>query len=239
MPETYRVDCTCGAQLPVQLYEAGTRKQCPSCAAIISVPSTTKLKELSGDEYPFLSAIEKVRLTSETGAPPFNGVCHCCGKQAAFSTPCTLNVMVERHINDDGGIRPTITGGVKLVAAASEESWRASTFPLLLCSSCQQRFRSDRFWIRIRNISQFLFLNSLLVSFLYFVYYNAELVATLSGIIWLVGAVAWAARFRDTKKIDSNLAKWLGGIRWVPETLDGEDEFTLRVGSSSPYHASP
>lgn len=235
MSEAYHVDCECGAKLPVQIFEAGTRKQCSSCAAVVAIPSSDRLKELAGDAYPYLSAIAKVRLTAESGAPPFHGVCHCCGQRAAFSTPISLDVMVERHVDDDGGIRPTITGGVKLVVSDSEEIWQTTTFPLLLCNSCQQRFQADRFRFRMRSRGKLLMLIGLLILFLYGAYHHLELVAAFSMLFWVVGVLAWAARFRNTKNIDSNLAKWLSGIRWVSEAIECEDEFALAVGAACPY----
>ena len=238
MPENYFVDCECGSQLRVELFHAGMEKVCPSCSATIRVPSSIELKELSGDKYPFLRPIEKIQRTAQSGEPPFNGVCHGCNAaRATYATPCCFDVMMERHVADDGGLRPTLSGGIKLVAAASEEMWQSVAFPLLLCEQCQTRFRSDRNFTRAKAVLGFITLLGLLAAFLYFVYQDAELVAALSGVLWLIGAIAWGARFRDTRKLDPFLTRWLQNIRWVPEAIAGEDEFTLTIGHTIPLDA--
>lgn len=234
MASNYFVDCECGEQIHVELFHAGTERSCPSCNRAVRVPSSNKLKELVGDNRPFMRAIEKVRTTVQSGEPPFDGRCHGCNnRNAAYSTPFRLNVMVERHVADDGGIRPTITGGVKLFAAASEEFWQTTTFPLLLCQQCQSRFQFDRRFARIKAWGKLAFLLGLLAFFIYFAYHNAEFIAAWSGIIWLIGAIAWAARFRDTRKFDPFVNKWIQNIRWVPEALSGEDEFNLSIGRTT------
>ena len=239
MSETYFIDCDCGNQLRVELFDAGTIKMCPSCGATVKVPSSNKLKELSGDKYPFLRPIEKVRRTVQMGEPPFHGMCHrCCTVRAAYATPCTFTVMAERHVADEGGIRPSMTGGVKFVVGASEEKWETTTFPLLLCEQCQSQFHSDRLFARVNAGLKLVALLGLLVVFLYFAYHNAEVVAALSGIIWLIGVIAWAARFRNTKKLDPFVTKWLQNIRWVPDAIAGEDEFRLTIGASTGIKAS-
>ncbi|MCG6155543.1 hypothetical protein [Rubinisphaera margarita] len=232
MPETYYVDCDCGSQLRVELYHAGTDRACPSCSKSVMIPDSITLREMSGDKYPYLRPIEKVRQTARAGEAPFNGLCHGCNStQAQFATPCCLTVMEERVVASDGGIRPTLTG-VALHTASSEEHYTATSFPLLLCEQCQSRFQSDRFFARLKSKLKLAALLGLLGAFLYFVYYNAEVVAALAGLIWLVGVIAWAAGFRDTKKFPAYLNRWFENIRWLPEAIADEDEFSLTVGQS-------
>lgn len=234
MAETYSFECECGKLLRVKLFEAGTKKTCPFCQTNVTIPNSTKLKELSGDKHPLLRPIEKIRQTCQLGESPFDGTCHQCQKSlATFQTPCTLNVMVERHVADHGGIRPTLTG-VKLAVGASEEFWQATTFPLLLCQQCQSQFLSDKSSARTKSGIKLLGLLGLLIAFLYFAYNNAELVAVLSGVFWLIGAIALAARFRDNKKLAPYLNKWLSKIRWVPEAIASEEEYKLSIGDSQP-----
>ncbi len=139
---------------------------------------------------------------------------------------------------DGGGVRPSLTGGVKLVAAASEEMWQRTTFPLLLCDDCQSRFQSDHRLGRAKGVLKLVGLLGLLIAFLYFAFNNAELVAAFSGIIWLIGAIAWAAQFRQSTKAPSFLLKWISNIRWVPDIIDREDEFELTIGTTTAITAS-
>lgn len=91
--------------------------------------------------------------------------------------------MVERHIADDGGIRPSLTGGVNLVVAPSEEMWQTTTFPLLLCERCQMQFQSDRLVARVKAALKLTLYLGLLAAFIYFAYHNAETIAALAGIL--------------------------------------------------------
>lgn len=237
MPEKYFVECDCGKRVRVELYEAGTERACHSCRRTVPVPDTITLQELSGDKYPLLRPLEKLKRTLELGEAPFDGLCHHCEEaDAAFQIPIILNVVVERYMENDGGIRPTISPtlkvGIKLVAAEAEEYSEETTFPLLLCAECHAVFESAQEAAGKKRMLGLFALLGLLVAFLVFAYFNAEVVALLSGILWLIGAIAWASRFRDTKKIDSFIKPWLNDIRWFPEVLALEDEYTLSIGDS-------
>ena len=235
MAERYFGTCECGQRVRVELFDAGTRKVCPSCRASVPVPNSAKLLESSGDPYPFLRPIEKVCRTLENGAPPFDGVCHSCSEcRADWSVPITFDALVERHMADDGGIRPTLTGGIRLVAGAADEHWQRTTFPLLLCSRCYEDYRRSRLWAEAKNAARLTGLAALLGVFLYFAVYNMELVAALAGVFWLIGAFAWATRFRRNKKIPAYLKPWLDGIRWVPDAIAAEDEFRLSADRPKP-----
>lgn len=239
MAEKYFVECDCGKRIRVELFNAGTTKVCPSCNSEVSVPDSITLKELSGDKYPFLRPIEKIQQALRNAEPPFDGLCHVCSDvDADHQVPITFNVMVERHVEDDGGIRPTITGKVELYAAASEELRQSTTFPLLLCTQCHAQFQSASSRAKVKNIVNALSLAALFGAFLYFAYHHAEVVATLAGIISLIGAIAWAAKFRQTKKLDPFVLSWLSNIRWVPEAIEAEDEYTLSIGESRPFQRS-
>ncbi|WP_144985231.1 hypothetical protein [Gimesia aquarii] len=236
MAEKYFVECDCGKRVRVELYEAGTEKACHSCHKSVMVPDTITLQESSGDKYPMMRPIEKIRRTLELGEPPFDGLCHHCeDADATFAVPITLSVLIERHMDHDGGIRPTLNGGVKLVAAAAEEFWQETAFPLLLCQKCHSEFQSAQAAASMKRKLGLVGLVGLLIAFLVFAYFNAELVALFAGIFWLIGAFAWAARFRDTKKIEPYIVAWLNDIRWVPETLALEDEYHLTVESSKKF----
>lgn len=167
------------------------------------------------------------------GEPPFDGRCHVCTTaDAAVQVPISFNVMVERHIADDGGVRPTMTGGIELVAGAAEELWQSTRFPLLLCERCHTQFQSSQAWAEVKNFAKGLGLVAILGAFLYFAFHNAAVIAALSGVIWIVGALAWAASFRHNKKLDPFVLHWLSHIRWVPEAIAAEDEYKLSIGKS-------
>ena len=233
MPEKYYVECDCGKRIRVELFQAGSEIRCDSCNKTVVVPSTTDLKELSGDKYPLLRPMEKILRALEEHEPPFDGVCHHCDEaDANFAIPISFDVMVERYVEHDGKIRPTISGGIKLEVAAAEEVRQELTFPLLLCDSCHSEYQSAKSAAGLKNKLRLLGLLGLFVAFLIFAYFNAEVVAALAGIFWLIGAIAWAARFRHTKKIDPYIIPWLNDIRWVPEALAMEDEYNLTIGES-------
>lgn len=241
MTEKYFVECLCGKSIGVELYDAGTTKTCPSCRAIVDVPGLTKLKEMTGDKYPLLRPIEKIRKTLELGEPPFDGVCHVCGNaEAEFEIPITFDVVVKRHIRDGGGIYPTLSG-VTLVAAPAEEFRESTTFPLLLCPQCDAQFESAHWRARIKNMAKTLFLLSILGLFIYYVYQDPEAVMALAGIFSVIGAIAWAVAFRQTKKGDLFINQWINHVRWVPEVMATEDEYKLSVGKAQlrKRHAEP
>lgn len=233
MPEKYYVECDCGKRIRVELFQAGSEKRCDSCNKSVPIPNTTDLKELSGDKYPLLRPIEKILRTLEEHEPPFDGVCHHCDEaDAKFAIPISLDVMVERYVKHDGKIRPTITGGIALEVAESEEVRQEFTFPLLLCCECHTKYESTKLAAAGKNRLRLLGLLGLFIAFLVFAFFNAELVAALAGILWLIGAIAWATRFRHTQKVDSYITPWLDDIRWVPDALALEDEYDLTIGET-------
>lgn len=238
MPETYFVECDCGKAIRVELFEAGAEKACPTCNATVAVPASSRLKELSGDRYPMLRPLEKIERTAQLHEPPFDGHCHHCGgTDAAHQIPVTFNILVERYVSDDGGVRPTMTGGVKLVVGEAEEVRQTLTFPLLLCEQCHVQFQSSRSTARLKNGVKLLAVLGLLAAFLYFAWHNAEVIAAVSGLSFLVLVIALAARYRDSRKIDPFVQRWIGDIRWVPEAIESEDEFSVEIGRAQAYVA--
>ncbi len=235
MPEKYYVECDCGRKIRVELFHAGSEKRCDSCNKTVLIPSTTELKELSGDNYPLLRPIEKILRTLEEHEPPFDGICHHCDEaDAKFAIPISFDVMVERYVKHDGKIRPTIRGGIALEAAEYEEVRQELAFPLLLCGECHTEYQSSKQTAALKNRLRLLGLFGIFVLFLVFAFFNVEAVAALVGIFWLIGAIAWAMRFQNTKKIDSYITPWLDDIRWVPDALAMEREYDLIIGDPIP-----
>lgn len=233
MAEKYFVECACGTQVRVALHDAGTQKECHSCHQRVNVPDTITLQQSSGDKYPMLRPLEKVMRTLIEEEPPFDGVCHHCGQaDAVYLTPIRLNILVERFMKHDGRIRPTLSGNIILEAAAAEETRQKAAFPLLHCADCYREFEKARSAASQKYTLQLLGVIGLLIAFLVFAFFNAAVVAALAGILSLIGAIAWAARFRDTKKFDPFITPWLDDVRWVPEALAQEDEYELTIGTS-------
>lgn len=232
MSVKYSVSCHCSHRVPVELFQAGTSVMCPSCRSDVRVPDSVTLKASSGDKYPLLSHVEKIRRTLEERESPFDGICHGCGGvRADFEVPTTLQTLVERVIADDGGVRLTLTG-VKLVAGAAEESWQLTSFPLLLCTQCYAKFQAARSFHRFKVVANNLLLFGLLVAFLVMAYFNFELVAALAGLLWFVGLIAWIIGRRGSNKVDPYLRPWLEKIRWVPEALEDAAEFRITTGDA-------
>ncbi|MEI8378581.1 MAG: hypothetical protein WCJ09_00540 [Planctomycetota bacterium] len=236
MAEKYFIECQCGKRISVELFEAGTTKTCNACNSSVDVPNTSILKERSGDKYPLLRPIEKIRRTLENAEPPFDGFCHVCGDiDAEFQVPIAFDALIERIVRGNGGIRPTLTGDIKLVAGAAEEYWQTTTIPLLLCPQCYSKFQTENSRANtIRNALMVVVLG-LFAGFLYFAYFNAEVVAAAAGLLSLIGGIAWVAKFRQTKKTDPFVNRWLSNIRWVPEAIAAVDEYKLIVGTTQPY----
>lgn len=231
----YYVTCVCSRRVPVKLLHAGTSTVCPSCNSDIRIPDTVTLKENSGDKYPLLSNIDKIKRTVEEREPPFDGLCHNCEQvRADFEVPIVLQTLLERVMADDGGVRLKATG-VYLVSSAAEEYWRTTSFPLLLCKQCHTEFWLAASRHRIRAALYQLFLVALLVAFLFFASFNFELVAALAGVIWFVGTIAWIKIVQGSNKIDKFLPPWLDKIRWVPDAISDAAEYRVTIGDSKPH----
>ena len=86
-----------------------------------------------------------------------------------------------------------------------------------------------------------LFLLSILGLFIYYVYQDPEAVMALAGIFSVIGAIAWAVAFRQTKKGDLFINQRINHVRWVPEVMATEDEYKLSVGKAQlrKRHAEP
>ena len=236
MTEHYFVECACGTKLRVELFNAGDTKICPSCKSEVRIPGSTKLKELAGDKYPLLRPIEKIQQTLSSAEPPFDGACHVCSDiPATHQIPVTLSVMVERHVHDEGGLRPTVSGGILLYTGAAEEFWQSTHFPLLLCPRCHARFQTANSRAQIKRVLKTSSLLILGCAFLYIAFYYTEIIAALAGVISLIGGIAWMMQFRHTKRLDSFVLDWLSHIRWVPEALAAEDEYRLSIGKSHTF----
>ncbi|WP_146506218.1 hypothetical protein [Rubinisphaera italica] len=183
-----------------------------------------------------MSPVQKILKTLENSEPPFDGLCHACeSQQATFSTPFRVSIMVERIVEEGGEIRPSIAGGIALKKGKSEETWEQLRFPLLLCENCQRSFERSRKWWQMKTKLKSLSMVILLLGFLVLSYFNMEAVAVLSGVFAVVGIIAFAMQHRVNSQVDTFIQRWIYNIRWIPETLETEEEFTVKVGESSPF----
>ncbi|QGQ26138.1 hypothetical protein F1728_27185 [Gimesia benthica] len=201
MAEKYHIECDCGKRARVALHEAGTDKRCEACQKTVRVPDTITLQQSAGDNYPLLRPLQKILMTFRKEEPPFDGLCHHCeSREADILIPVKLNILIERHMKNDGGIRPTITGDIALVASAAEEFRKEVWFPLLLCNECREQYVEDRERQRRKRRWELWGLFSLLGAFLVFAYFFAVIIALFSFFFWLLLAFGWASQFRDRKK---------------------------------------
>lgn len=235
MPDLYFVECNCGQHLRVELFEAGTTTVCPACRAAVDIPNSVRLKELAGDPYPMLPLLEKVQRAIANGEPPFEGHCHGCDRvPAEYVVPIVFDVLVERQVVGYMGVRPTLTGGIKLTAEPTEETWQTTTIPLMLCSSCHSAFRAAEARVEWAARGKRLAFLGFLVAFLCLAYFQFELAMLLLGLLFVIGYAVWQAGVRPAAALPTYVFPWLEQIRWVPEAIAAEDEFKLAVGPSQP-----
>ncbi len=228
------VNCSCGSGVAVELWDCGLDKTCSSCGKPVRVPDLVTLKKLNGDRYPELNAIQKIERTVETREPPFDGTCHGCGVAKGESMRAVaMAVLQERFLEDDGGIQIG-SMGLKLVAAGGQELWNHVNFPLLLCDRCSDEFERDKSAARIWSIVKLLGILSIAVAFVALCYFSIELVAALSSLFWLVGAVAWVFKIRGRPVGGTSELRWARRISFVEEAIKGQEEFRVRIGEVCP-----
>lgn len=233
----YRVDCACGNAIPVELFQAGTQVKCGQCGTEITVPNSITLKEQSGDKHPFLNSIEKLRQLRNSGDPPFDGTCQGCGEtEALWEIPASMRILTERILDDDGGIRPSATGGVKFVVSAGEEVWRVVRIPLLLCTNCHELLEADRRAAKFRKLFGWLFLFALSGGFLWYGHRHDELPVAILIVFAIIVACAKVWAMRSTGYVEPYAINWLRKIDLAADIINQEEEFELTLKSAKPYH---
>lgn len=235
----YSVTCPCGTTIEVNIWQSGTSVPCPRCAVDVRVPDSITLKRQSGDLYPHLGALEKIERTRDEREPPFHGVCHNCNKsRAQWVVPIRLDILTERHLRNDGGVSLGVTGLV-LTAAGGEEYWKSVPIPLLLCTECYGRFQHSRKYGTAEEVLMGIGCLFLLAILVVIVWMFAEVFAAFSGLVWIVGAIAWALSKRGGVKMPNFIRPWLRKIRWLPEVLSKEDEYRVTVGEPQEIQHMP
>lgn len=238
----YHVSCACGQPVKVELFQAGTTTKCPQCSQVVSIPGSSKLKELAGDPYPHLNHFDKLLTALERHEPPFDGTCHGCHQKSAdCQIPIRFEVMVERHLkDDDGGIRPSLTG-LTIVVSAAEEEWKSITIPLSLCSDCRRMLEAELATEKTNRVIKDCCWFAISFTSLIFLFRQPMLLELLDKLSWLISVVLAivVVRYRHRRKQgNKTITRWLQGVRWVPEAIRDEDEYKLTlVEVDDPRHA--
>jgi hypothetical protein len=237
MDSQYFTECQQGHRVPVELFQAGITVICPVCKSETSVPNTLTLKKNSGDKYPLLVPIDKIRRQIEAKEPPFDGICVACDAAAAeVAVPIIYRSLIERVLDNDGGIRLGLTG-IQFTASGGVESWDIAEIPLLLCDPCFRSFEIEHRFQKQKRRALSISLMLLLIGFLALCYFQMELVAALSGLLWIVGLFAWIAGLQGKKRVDPCLEITLKKIRWLKDAVAQSTELELSVGQ--PCHLNP
>lgn len=236
MPEQFFAACpSCGKQHAVRLTDAGTQRSCSACPATFTVPNSLKLKELSGDPYPNLRPIEKIRQALADRVPPFDGTCHGCNTaRAEFVVPVGLHVMEERSQSGHGGLWFTPWFAVAHVPSGIEQ-WSSNAIPLLLCTACKAKFEADQRARAIRSTLKILVFAGIVSAIIWFAARNMEFVAFIAkplavAVFVPVLLIAKLKGFRQRSSVED----WVRRIAWVDDALNAEDEYTLEVRKIRP-----
>lgn len=138
--------------------------------------------------------------------------------------------MTERHVYDEGGVRLSIFGHLKLAPAVAEEVWEETVFPLFVCRECAEEIAAaDRISQR-RRVPKSLLLLFVLGVCLYLIWQVTE-VLVIFGLLLFVGLMIWGRRVENRPPPNPLLVEWLQNIRWMPEALAMEDEYELAFGA--------
>jgi hypothetical protein len=239
MPESYFVECACGASVPVELWKAGSTVPCPRCREAVKVPNSVQLKLQSGDKYPHLSLLQKIKRTSENREDPFQGNCHCCLKNhAEFRVTVIIQDLKERAINEpEHPVVPIITPfsiGVSLrKGEITDETWETATVPVLFCVDCHNDYERSIHWRRIRKVFMYACILGVLIG-VPLLYWSStiEPVFTIGGSCILAAVVYFMLSPRDESH---PLFGIINKIRWMGDCLRTSMEYRLVIGKSEPY----
>ena len=225
----YFVECGCSRKVPVQLFQAGTNISCPGCRKTLAVPGTSRLQQQAGDNYPLLSPIDKIYRTLENREAPFDGICHACGAHPAeIAIQLQLKHLQERDLDNDGGVTVTPLG-IRLVVAGGVEHWRILKFPLLLCQHCHKEYEHSRKRFLYWKVAEWGCWVVILLGIIYLFYEFPEFFAAMAGLLAITAFLARNFASRRQIHAPAFLLNFAKRIRWVPEILNGEEEYSLTV----------
>lgn len=228
----YSVNCQCGKDIRVELFQAGTSVVCPACQKTIGVPGMTRLKELAGDADPHLSPMDKVLARLERRESPFDGPCQRCGDYPALiEIPVEFKSTVERDLEDEGGVGLFLHYAVLRMGKGTTYG-TIVRFPLLLCETCAKKFEAATKWSAIARpfviIGLFAVVfgaASLMTLVLMSVFSLKTSIGISSGVtLIVVGRIMYS---RGSKQGNHSLKVWLEKVPWVSEAIAAEDEYLL------------
>ncbi len=238
MPESYFVDCVCGASLPVELWKAGSTVSCPRCHETVNVPNSIQLKLQSGDKYPHLSLLQKIKRTAENREDPFQGNCHGCLKsRAEFRVPVMIQDLKERAINEpEHSVVPIITPffiGVHLrKGEVADETWETAIVPVLLCVDCHHEYERSIHWRGIRKVLMYVGVFAVLIGVPVSLWSSRiEPVFTVGGSCILAAIIYFMLSPRENSH---PIVGIIGKIRWMGDCLRTSMEYRLGIGKSEP-----
>lgn len=234
----YYVDCECSKLICVELFQAGTDVTCPKCGDSVAVPSSSKLKEMSGDKHPFASPLERAAIALKNGEVPFTGQCQRCDlKPAEFQQVIDFTFLKKRFLNHDGGVE--ITGrGIGLVAGAStEEDWGQFSFPLLFCKPCLHEFRDES------RQGALQFIASRVAAFVGMALLFAILVLLCLALPFVGVSLAvflfWRLwEWKSRKRAHQPTLSLISELEWIGDAIRGEDEYVLNARPPIPISVS-
>lgn len=232
----YHFNCECGEDIEVELFNAGSNMECPSCHRSVSVPSSVVLKKLAGDSHSFLSPIERIAQAVSERSAPFDGTCHRCHSQdASVEIPMDFTFLVERQVEDDGP-HASPAGIVFHSGDITSEDWRRLHVPLFLCQQCYRSFDEERRRSETRGSWMVLVYSvGFAVALIVACFISFVLPVTLP----LVLLVFWRIfKFRHRKKIDPYLVRWVSEIPKFGKVIVSEDEYQLSVGVTRSFRRS-
>ena len=243
MTARYVVECECGGEIPVELYEAGTRKPCPACGAAVRVPDSVSLQQAAGTRDPLLNAADRLARLAERSDPPFDGRCHGCGEPATVAFPVFVSVLHERHLADDGGVGLSPVGLKFRAPREIEEVRRGLLFPFCLCDACRPRFAAARRRGRLRRAGRWALISGLAVGWAAGVALAPEAVLRLTGaacsavLLIVVGGATLGDGWKGTwtvRRWPPGVRPWIESIPGVADALVGEEEYRVTLGDERP-----
>ena len=225
MPEQFSLPCNCGAQVRVEITDAGSDVRCSGCHAPLRVAPLSKLRELAGSIDPYGGAWQRLCCAVENRIQPFADQCQRCSQPASVEVPLSITRIEERHLTSDGGVTAGMLG-LQLEVAGGEVVVSTVTIPLLHCRKCQSRFRRWLLWEAIRLWIALPI--GIAVAVILFVY------AQLWGSIFVIALFFVIARTFGNRRIGRRWETRLKNLAYVDDVLREETDLSFKRHRSYP-----
>jgi DNA-directed RNA polymerase subunit RPC12/RpoP len=228
----YYVACQCGEELKIRPGQAGSSLECPACKHELLVPSVSQLKRGTGDDRPYLDAIQRLSTALAERSEPFTGECPFCnGGLAQVSRTVTYQSLTERWVSDREGLQPTGLG-MAMVIGEAREQWKVLHFPLMFCDDCHSKFVKDWRSSTLKQTGKVLASMVIYVPVVLFAMVLAIFLPFLS-VALVVLVVAMIVRYRTRKKVDPFIRATFSRLPIVKDVLAGEDEYRIEVSPAN------